>query len=150
MLHTFQAHLKWRKTNESNRRTVKNHTISIENKPELSLSAAKAFKGDATQHNPEDLLLSSLMSCHMMSYLYCCEKHGVELEYYEDSGEAFLEVNADGSGRINLVILKPKVRITNFDQHNLALELHEEAHRLCFIANSCRFEIKILPEIISL
>lgn len=144
--HKFEISLKWKQKDRSilvdNRKLLKNHTIEIEGKEELNISAAKAFKGDPTQYNPEDLLLSSLASCHMMSYLYCCEQEGIALLSYSDHAEAILEVNADGSGRITKVILHPEVVISNKEQIDLANSLHNKANKLCFIANSCNFVVE--------
>ena len=67
--HLFKATLNW--TSVSKRYT-KSHQISIDGKDILDVSAAKAFKGDPNLYNPEDLFLSSVVSCHMMSYLYVC------------------------------------------------------------------------------
>jgi organic hydroperoxide reductase OsmC/OhrA len=119
----------------------KSHSISIEDKPILNVSAAKAFKGDPKLYNPEDLLLSSLVSCHMMSYLYVCTQNGIEVINYTDNAEATLEVLPDGSGRFTEVRLNPQVIITNPDQIQLAIDLHKKANQLCFIANSCNFPI---------
>jgi organic hydroperoxide reductase OsmC/OhrA len=119
----------------------KSHKISIEGKPVLDVSAAKAFKGDPALYNPEDLLLSSLVSCHMMSYLYVCSQNGIEVVEYSDNAEATLEVSTDGSGRFTEVRLYPKVKITNHDKIQEALDLHKIANQLCFIANSCNFPV---------
>ena len=144
--HTFKASLTWRKTdkeiNSSKKVYEKSHTISIAGKPQLSISAAKAFKGDPALYNPEDLLLSSLMSCHMMSYLYVCATHNIELVSYADNAVATLETNADGSGKIIEVQLNPQVTLKDKNQQELALSLHQEANKLCFIANSCNFPVK--------
>ena len=144
--HTFTAHLSWPEaqtiTPSSTRIYNKNHQVSIEGKAALSLSAAKAFKGDPSRLNPEDLLLSSLMSCHMMSYRYVCEQQGIEIISYTDRGQAFLETYPDGSGKISKVQLNPVVCISNPAQLDLALSLHAQAHKLCFIANSCAFPVQ--------
>ncbi|MGA9639049.1 MAG: OsmC family protein [Flavobacterium sp.] len=123
----------------------KRHTISIEGKPILNVSAAKVFKGDSNLYNPEDLLLSSLVSCHMMSYLYVCSQNGIEVLSYVDNAEATLEVSADGSGRFVEVRLFPKVSISQKEKMDLALDLHKKANQLCFIANSCNFPILHFP-----
>ncbi|MBE8724965.1 OsmC family protein [Flavobacterium hungaricum] len=144
MKHLFKAALNWasnKNQKETASRFTKNHQIKIEGKPILEVSAAKAFKGDPSLFNPEDLLLSSLVSCHMMSYLYVCSQNGIEVLEYSDNAEATLEVNADGSGCFTEVRLKPKVIIANSDQIELALELHAKANQLCFIANSCNFPV---------
>ncbi|MEC4117097.1 OsmC family protein [Myroides phaeus] len=144
--HLFKAALNWIATNKpkkSNEKVyAKSHTIKIEGKDILAISATKAFKGDPTLLNPEDLLLSALTSCHMMSYLYVCQQHNIEVLAYEDNSEATLILNADGSGRITKVVLNPIVHIRDKSQKALALQLHLQANKLCFIANSCNFEIE--------
>ena len=145
MKHLFKAVLNWtsnKKQEDSTKRFYsKSHQIKIEGKPVLDISAAKAFKGDPELYNPEDLLLSSLVSCHMMSYLYLCSQNGIEVLEYSDNAEATLEVSPDGSGRIREVRLNPKVKISNQDKIDLAIELHTKANQLCFIANSCNFPV---------
>lgn len=142
--HLFKAELNWTLRKEENLTSKiynKTHQIKIEGKPVLNVSAAKAFKGDPDLYNPEDLLLSSLLSCHMMSYLYVCAQNGIEVLEYSDNAEATLEVSPDGSGRFVKVKLYPKVKISNSDQIELALQLHQKANQLCFIANSCNFPV---------
>ena len=143
--HTFKAKLNWnsrQNQEESSKRFYsKTHQIKIQGKPVLDVSAAKAFKGDPELYNPEDLLLSSLVSCHMMSYLYVCSQNGIEVLEYSDNAEATLEVNPDGSGRFIEAKLYPKVKISSSDKIELALELHQKANELCFIANSCNFPV---------
>ncbi len=144
-MHRFKVDLEW-SSKESNSldkigRTIKNHIVKIDGKEILNISAAKSFKGDATLYNPEDLLLSSLASCHMMSYLYCCSTHKIEILSYTDHAEALLEVSDDGAGRIVQVLLHPVVVIADPSQIDLALSLHTKANELCFIANSCNFPV---------
>lgn len=145
MKHLFKAVLNWTSEKKSEaitlKRYSKNHQIIIEGKPVLNVSAAKAFKGNPELYNPEDLLLSSLVSCHMMSYLYVCSQNAIEVLEYSDNAEATLEVSDDGSGRFVEVRLNPKVKIANPDQVELALGLHKKANQLCFIANSCNFPV---------
>lgn len=145
MKQLFKAQLSWTSkqipTDSSSKKYNKTHQIQIEGKPILDISAAKAFKGDPSLYNPEDLLLSSLVSCHMMSYLYVCSQNGIEVLEYSDHAEATLEVNPNGSGRFVEVRLFPKVKISNSDKIELALELHQKANQLCFIANSCNFTV---------
>lgn len=60
---------------------------------------------------------------------------------FSDNAEATLEVFADASGRFIEAKLHPKVTIVNPDKIQLALDLHQKANQLCFIANSCNFPI---------
>lgn len=147
--HHFELDLAWNSVDgdgiPKTGRIIKNHSISIVGKSALTVSAAKAFRGDPALYNPEDLLLASLTSCHMMSYLYCCAQAKVEVLAYHDHAEAILEVNPDGSGRIIKVILNPIVQLADATQEELALGLHIQANKLCFIANSCNFSVEHHP-----
>lgn len=157
--HIFKAKLNWFSTKKeaisTSRIYTKNHTVTIEGKDVLDVSAAKAFKGDPSLYNPEDLLLSSVVSCHMMSYLYVCSQNGIEVVSYSDAAEATLEVLENGSGRFTEVRLYPKVIIRQKEKIAEAIRLHKKANELCFIANSCNFSIihestcKVVPDISS-
>ena len=143
--HLFKAKLNWDSSPKeeitSSKKYTKTHQISIEGKEILNVSAAKAFKGDPSLLNPEDLLLSSLVSCHMMSYLYVCSQNGIDVLSYQDDAKATLEVSENGSGRFIEVRLYPKVTIEQKEKISEALYLHTKANALCFIANSCNFKI---------
>ena len=43
----------------------------------LRLSGAPVFRGDGSLHNPEDLLVASLATCHFLSYAALCARRGV-------------------------------------------------------------------------
>lgn len=153
--HTFKANVNWKlgdgETTTNPRQFSRNHAVNIDNKRNpLEVSAAKMFRGDEALHNPEDLLLCALASCHMMSYLYVCSQHSIEVLSYSDKAEAILEVESSGSGSFKKVTLHPVVIIKDQTQKELALNLHQKANALCFIANSCNFLIvhdaKILIE----
>ncbi|MDO6759270.1 OsmC family protein [Tamlana sp. 2_MG-2023] len=144
--HTFKTQVNWTlsegETTTNPRSFSRNHTVHIvDKKQDLEVSAAKPFRGDERLHNPEDLLLSAIASCHMMSYLYVCSQNNIEVLEYSDHAEGILEVQSTGSGSFTKVILSPVVTIKNSAQKELALKLHEKANALCFIANSCNFPI---------
>lgn len=145
--HVFKVKLNWNHQDEA-RKTYKNHSIEIDKKPNLNVSAAPTFKGDATHYNPEDLLLSSLVSCHMMSYLYCCNQAKIDVLQYFDQAEALLKVEQDGSGRIIKVLLNPTVYIHDEAHYKQAMQLHVKANKLCFIANSCNFIVEHQPIVV--
>ncbi|MDC0006851.1 OsmC family protein [Winogradskyella sp.] len=123
------------------------HQVYIKDKAVLTVSAAKEFKGDKTKHNPEDLFLAALSSCHMMSYMYLCNKNNITLIDYLDETSGTLQLNTDGSGAFISVVLSPIVTILEKNKIDLALSLHTEANRLCFIANSSSVPITHKPQI---
>jgi organic hydroperoxide reductase OsmC/OhrA len=138
----FEVLTEWQKGIQEN---SKSHTSKIADKVDLHISAAKEFKGEASKHNPEDLLLSALSSCHMMSYFYVCQQNNIEILDYNDVATGTLELKEDSSGSFIEVTLNPKITLKDHKQNELALQLHKNAHELCFIANSVNFPIKIIP-----
>ncbi|HEY1047226.1 MAG TPA: OsmC family protein [Bacteroidia bacterium] len=124
------------------------HQIKMEDKPDLQLTTADTHRGDKGVHNPEDLLLASVSSCHMLSYLYLCAKANVIVFNYIDTAEGIMIEHEKGGGHFKNVLLKPTVTIASEDMRERAIKLHHKAHEICYIASSVNFEIEIQPEII--
>lgn len=122
----------------------RSHTISIDNKETILASSDVAFLGDSTKHNPEDLLLSSISGCHMLWYLHLCAVNGIIVVDYKDDASGTMEENSENGGRFVEVVLRPSVVITDEAKIDKANELHKEANKMCFIANSCNFPVQHL------
>jgi organic hydroperoxide reductase OsmC/OhrA len=118
------------------------YRVSIEGKPDLAGSADPTFRGEADKHNPEDLFLASISSCHMLTYLALCARGGIRVLGYEDDAAATMTVDANGGGRFEEVVLHPRVTIASGGDVSRASKLHETAHGLCFVANSCSVPIR--------
>ncbi len=123
----------------------RNFVIAIDGKPTLSGSSDSAFLGDKTRYNPEDMLVSSISSCHMLWYLHLCAKNEIVVIEYQDKALGKMVELPDGSGHFTEVLLRPEVIISKAHQKDLANRLHEEANRMCFIANSLNFPIHHEP-----
>jgi len=124
----------------------RSHTVNVQNKPQLHCSSDTAFRGDRNKYNPEELLVASLSSCHMLWYLHLCAEAGVVVTDYKDEAKGVMEESVDGSGRFREVVLYPQVTVTDLAMLNKAMALHQEANRLCFIANSVNFKVCHLPK----
>src|ERR1700681_4592611 len=96
----------------SNYRSYKrDHTISIAGKPLIPGSSDPAFRGDRARYTPEELLVASLSTCHMLWYLHLCSDSGVVVVSYEDRAEGTMEESSDGAGRFVQVTLHPRVHV---------------------------------------
>ena len=142
--HTYQINLKW--TGNLGEGT-RDHVISAEGKPDLLASSDKVFRGNPERYNPEEMLLASASSCHMLSYLHLCAVHHIVVVDYMDNPTGKMLESADGSGRFEEIILNPVIVVTERAMITKATELHHNANKLCFIANSLNFPIKHLPVI---
>jgi organic hydroperoxide reductase OsmC/OhrA len=123
----------------------RDHLVRAANKPAIEASSDPAFRGDNTRHNPEELFVASLSSCHMLWYLHLCAMNGIVVTSYVDDPVGTMEETAQGSGRFTDIVLRPQVTIGAGGDVKLADRLHEEAHKFCFIANSVNFPVRCEP-----
>ncbi len=120
----------------------RSHEIMVDGKEVISGSSDPAFLGDSTKHNPEDLLLASISSCHMLWYLHLCSDAGIVVSNYIDNAKGIMEETADGGGKFTSIILYPTVTLKNIAQQEQANALHSKANSMCFIANSLNFKVQ--------
>jgi organic hydroperoxide reductase OsmC/OhrA len=123
----------------------RDHLVNVTNKPDIAASSDPAFRGDPARHNPEELFVASLSSCHMLWYLHLCATNGIMVTGYVDDAIGTMEESANGSGHFTDVLLRPHVIIGASGHIALAERLHDEAHRYCFIANSVNFPVRCEP-----
>lgn len=124
---------------------TRHHQVLIDNKPVMNLSSDPAFKGDKTKHNPEELLLASISSCHMLWYLHLCATAGIIVTDYVDNATGIMEETSNGGGQFTEVTLYPVVTITEAAMIEKANELHKKANEHCFISNSLNFAVHHEP-----
>lgn len=150
--HRYEIQMNWTgntgQGTETYRGYLRDHVITAPGKPPLAGSSDPAFRGDPSRYSPEDLLVASLSSCHMLWYLHLCSANGVVVTGYSDRAAGTMEETSDGSGAFSEVILRPEISLTSESDRAKALALHEEAHRFCFIANSVKFPVKVEPRIV--
>lgn len=144
--HTYNLQTKWTGNTGTGTSAYKAyeraHKIEKENKPDILLSSDPSFRGEATRYNPEELLVASLSSCHMLWYLHLCAEAGVVVVEYVDNASGIMEETAEGGGRFVEVSLHPVVTVADASMIERANTLHHKANELCFIANSVNFAVK--------
>lgn len=122
---------------------ARDHELSVAGRAPIPGSSDAAFRGDGTRYNPEELLVGSLSSCHMLWYLHLCAVAGIVVESYVDAAEGSMQLDADGGGRFVEVVLRPLCRYASPVAAARTRQLHAEAHRLCFVANSMNFPVRV-------
>lgn len=149
--HHYAVSVEWtgnRGTGTSDYRAyAREHLVTAEGKHPISGSSDRVFHGDAARWNPEELLLSALSQCHLLSYLHVAAQNGVVVTAYSDDATGTMEEGASGGGRFTSVTLRPRVTIAAGDAA-LAASLHGEAARKCFIAASVNFPVHHEPTIL--
>lgn len=146
--HSFATTLHWSDSEgtKTYRSYSRDHTIGAEGKPDVPASSDPAFRGNASRYNPEELLVASLSSCHMLWYLHLCAMNGITVVEYRDDATGTMQLNEDGSGQFARVELRPKVTLALGGEVARAQALHADAHHLCFIARSVNFPVEYQAE----
>jgi len=97
--------------------------------------------------DPEEGFVAALASCHMLWFLSIAARRGFTVESYVDHAVGHMAPNEEGRPWMTRVVLKPLV---NFSGNRLPsrgeiLEMHDEAHHECYLANSVRTVITVEP-----
>ena len=148
-VHSYAIRMQWTGNTGQGTRDYRGyeraHEYSVEGKPVIPGSSDPAFRGDATRYNPEELLVMSLSSCHMLWYLHLCAESKVEVVDYIDEALGKMVETAGTGGHFVDVLLKPAVTLAPGSDVALAERLHDRAHHLCYVANSVNFPVRCQP-----
>jgi len=124
----------------------RDHEISGEGKlTPIPGSSDPVFRGDGSRYNPEELLVGSLSTCHMLWMLHLCADAGIVVTEYSDTASGVMSEEPDGGGRFTEVTLHPLMTITDESRIAEVEALHDKAHELCFIARSVNFSVRHSP-----
>ena len=144
--HAYHLELEWRGNIGQGTSTYegysREHILRIAGKPDLIATADPLFRGDATLHNPEDLLLAALSGCHLLTYLALCARARINVLSYRDKAEGTLLLTKDGGGHFTEVVLRPEVIVAEERMLEKAQHFHGEVHKYCFIARSVNFPVR--------
>lgn len=142
--HLFQATTVWTGAEQGGTTSYDDYSrqyeVRLPGKSTLVGSANQAFRGDPTLTDPEDLLLSAVSACHLLSYLALCARRGVVVVGYEDQCRARMTFH-EGKMRIVEAHLDIRVQVAEGTDIARAESLHAEANAQCFIANSVNFPV---------
>jgi organic hydroperoxide reductase OsmC/OhrA len=97
--------------------------------------------------DPEEALVASLSSCHMLWFLSLAAAGRRRVDDYDDEAVGIMGRNAAGKMAMLSVTLRPRVRFSGerLPTREEIQQLHERAHEECFIANSVTTAVGIEP-----
>lgn len=103
---------------------------------------------DESAVDPEEALLASAASCHMLYFLAYAAKAGFSIHSYEDNPVGRVEKNEAGDPWVSRIVMRPDARFVGEKLPTRAEvdELHHRSHKSCIIANSLKSELTIEPE----
>ena len=113
----------------------------------VQASASTDFNGTPSRVSPEEALIASTSSCHMLTFLALAAKRGYRVLSYVDNPVGNLGRNERDEQAITDMTLRPRVvfaeetPITEDDFH----ALHQDARAHCFVANTLNAKIILDP-----
>lgn len=99
---------------------------------------------DAAGVDPEEALVASVSSCHMLWFLHLARDAGLDVAAYRDEARGTMGKDERGRTAVTRIVLRPEIDFAGEAPGAETLaRLHDEAHEKCFIANSLRTEIVV-------
>ena len=150
-LHEYRVGIEWTGNRGSGTSGYREYgrelLVHADGKAALEASADPTFHGDRDRWNPEELLVTALAQCHMLSYLHMAVRAGVVVTAYTDAAAGTMRQSGIG-GAFEEVVLHPRVTVTDASMVEAARAAHADAYAACFIASSVNFPVRHEPEII--
>ncbi|PKD44150.1 OsmC family protein [Rhodohalobacter barkolensis] len=152
----YIATIRWNRNGAafSDQKYQRLHTWSFENGMTMNAAASPNIVPetctDSSVIDPEEAFTASVASCHMLWFLSIAAGRGYIVNQYSDPAEGVLEKNSEGKMAMTKVIIRPTVAFDseNAPDENDFIKMHQVAHSKCFIANSIKSEIEIIPKLV--
>jgi organic hydroperoxide reductase OsmC/OhrA len=122
-------------------------TLSASGKPNIVVGSPPEFKGEPDIWAPEELLVGSVNTCMMLTFLTLAQAKGLTPVRYESEAEGLLE-NVEGKYRITEVMVRPRVSLKDKAELEPAREIMETVEAQCFISNSIKSKISLTAEFV--
>jgi len=149
-VHRYQAQIEWQRGTAvfTDNRYSRGHTWSFDGGivvPASSSPLVVPGASVAAAVDPEEALVASAASCHMLWFLSLAAKRGFVVERYTD--QAFGEMAKNTAGRVafSRITLRPAITFAAGAEPSPAelADLHHAAHDECYIANSLKAEVVV-------
>ena len=122
-------------------------TLSASGKPNIVVGSPPEFKGEPDIWAPEELLVGSLNTCMMLTFLTLAQAKGLTPVGYESEAEGLL-ANIEGKYRITEVTVRPRVSLKGKAELERAREIMESVEAQCFISNSIKSKVTLTAEFV--
>jgi organic hydroperoxide reductase OsmC/OhrA len=121
--------------------------LAATGRPSIVVGSPPEFKGGPDVWAPEELLVGSLNTCLMLTFLAMAQARGLTPVGYESDAEGLLE-NVEGKYRITEVTVRPRVVLGKEAELEAARKIMEGVEAQCFISNSIRAKVELSPEFV--
>lgn len=126
----------------------RSHVWRVGKDTKIEASAAPEYRGDGERIDPEEALVASLSSCHMLTFLAIAARKHLSVDSYQDEAIGYMEKNEYKKLWVARVVLRPRIRFSDgvsVSREQLE-QMHHYSHLECFIANSVKTEVVVEPQ----
>jgi organic hydroperoxide reductase OsmC/OhrA len=150
-VHRYEARISWHRGEAkfSDNRYSRGHEWSFDGGIKVTASSSPASVplpySVAEAVDPEEALVASASSCHMLWFLSIAAKRGFVVDRYVDEAFGVMGKNPEGKTAVTRITLRPKVEFSaaRLPSAEELRSLHEAAHEECFIASSLKSEVVV-------
>jgi organic hydroperoxide reductase OsmC/OhrA len=116
-------------------------------KPNIIVGSPPEFKGKPDNWAPEELLVGSVNTCILLTFLTLAQGRGLIPAAYESEADGLLE-NVDGKFLITEVIVRPRITVKSQADIEPIREAIITAESRCFMSNSVKAKVTVSPEVV--
>lgn len=97
--------------------------------------------------DPEEALVASVSSCHMLWFLSIACRRGYRVDHYRDRASGVLGRDEAGKLAMREITLHPQSSFLGdaIPDPGELVAMHEQAHQECFIARSLKTAVRCVP-----
>jgi organic hydroperoxide reductase OsmC/OhrA len=150
-VHRYEATIRWNRNEAkfTDNRYSRKHEWSFDGGVRVPASSSPAVVPlpysvpDAV--DPEEALIASASSCHMLWFLSLAARRGFIVDSYVDEASGQVDKDAAGRTAFTRISLRPQIVFSGETRPSPEdLEsLHHAAHDACYIANTLKCEVGI-------
>jgi organic hydroperoxide reductase OsmC/OhrA len=122
-------------------------TLSAPGKPDVVVGSPPEFKGGPDVWAPEELLVGSVNTCMMLTFLTLAQAKGLIPAGYESDAEGLLE-NVEGKYQITQVEVRPRVILKSQSDLERARAIMGGVEAQCFISNSIKSKVTLAADFV--
>jgi len=111
-------------------------------RPDIPVGSPPEFRGDGKSWAPEELLLGSVNTCILLTFLTLIQGRGVTLVAYDSEVEGLLE-HKDGAHQMTEVTVRPHVTVASEPELATARQAMDEVEPRCFMSQSIKARVTV-------
>jgi organic hydroperoxide reductase OsmC/OhrA len=150
-VHRYEARVTWSRNGAvfTDNRYSRGHEWSFDGGVTVPASASPSIVRPpfsvAEAVDPEEALVASASSCHMLSFLSLAARAGFIVESYVDEASGVMEKGPSGRLSFTRITLRPRIAFSGekVPSSGELDSLHHAAHDECFIANSLKCDVVV-------